>query len=75
MDVYETVKRLFKESFGNKFEPKPTDQLDQIGIDSLDLVEFMLKLETEFNIEFTTDEIADLKYVNDVLVLINQKIK
>ena len=35
----------------------------------------MLKLETEFNIEFTTDEIADLKYVNDVLNLINQKIK
>lgn len=75
MDVYEVIKKLFKENFGNKFEPKPTDQLDQIGIDSLDLVEFMLKLETEFNIEFTTDEIADLKYVNDVLVLINQKIK
>ena len=75
MDIYETVKRLFKESFGNKVEPKPSDQLGQIGIDSLDLVEFMLKLETEFSIEFSTDEIADLKYVNDVLVLINQKIK
>lgn len=75
MDVYETIKRLFKESFGSKFEPKPGDQLDKIGIDSLDLVEFMLKIETEFNIEFTTDEIADLKYVNDVLVLINEKIK
>lgn len=74
MSTYDIVKKLFQEKFGDKIEPKLTDNLLEIGIDSLDLVEFMLVLEEEFKVEFSVSEIADLKYVNDVIELINSKI-
>lgn len=74
MTTYDIVKKMFQEKFGTKVEPKPSDNLLEIGIDSLDLVEFMLLLEEEFKVEFSTEEIADLKFVNDVIELINSKI-
>lgn len=52
---------------------KYDDRLDELGLDSLDLVETMLKIEEALNIEFTSDEIVELKTIQDVVNLIESK--
>ena len=49
------------------------DSLDELGLDSLDLVETMLKIEEVLGIEFTSDEIVELKTIQDVVNLIESK--
>lgn len=50
-------------------------ELTKIGLDSLDLVEMMLNLETELNVEFDSNEIADVKTLSDVISLIEKKLQ
>ena len=52
-----------------------SDNLQAIGLDSLDLVEVMLEIEDELHIEFDSDEIAGLSTLKDVLSLIETKLK
>lgn len=54
---------------------KEEDSLKNIGLDSLDLVEVMLEIEDTLNIEFESEEIANLSTLQSVLDLINSKIK
>lgn len=49
------------------------DSLDDLGLDSLDLVETMLKIEEVLGVEFTSDEIVELKTIQDVVNLIESK--
>ncbi len=44
-----------------------------LGIDSLDLVDFVFELETELEITFEDDELMSLKTVQDVVGLVNKK--
>ncbi|MDY0214870.1 MAG: phosphopantetheine-binding protein [Bacilli bacterium] len=53
---------------------EPTMELKSLGLDSLDLVEVMMKLEEEFNIEFTNDEMLGFTTVADVLADIEKKL-
>lgn len=49
--VEEKIKQILKENKGFKDKPKLTDTLeDDLGMDSLDMVEFVMHLEEEFNI-------------------------
>ncbi len=48
--------------------------LSDLGLDSLDLVEVMMEIETELNIEFSNEEILAIKTIKDVKALINSKI-
>lgn len=50
--------------------------LDTLDVDSLDLVEITLKLENQFNIEFTDDECNQLRYwsINKLIKNIESKI-
>lgn len=53
-DIYDIVESILK----NKFQCdsiKKNINLEKIGLDSLDMVEFLLTLEEEFNIEFDTN--------------------
>lgn len=54
---------------------KEEDSLKEIGLDSLDLVEVMLEIEDALQIEFDSDEIAELSTLKSVLDLINKKLK
>ena len=49
---------------------KPREQ----GLDSLDLVEIMMELETTFNIEFTNDEMLGFETVGEVVKNIQEKV-
>ena len=54
---------------------KTTDKLNEIGLDSLDLVEVMLEIEESLNVEIKSDEILDIVTIGDLLNLIEQKTK
>lgn len=53
---------------------EPSMELKSLGLDSLDLVEVMMKLEEEFDIEFTNDEMLSFTTVADVLADIEKKL-
>lgn len=53
----------------------PEKELRELGLDSLDVVELLLGFEDEFGVEFTSDELKNLKKVNDLYNAIRAKIK
>lgn len=72
MEPLQIVKDAIKDRI-NIESIKYEDKLDELGLDSLDLVETMLKIEEVLNIEFTSDEIVELKTIQDVVNLIESK--
>lgn len=74
MDAIETVKAILSEKV-DVSNLKEEDTLTSLGLDSLDLVEVMLAIEDKLNIEFSSDEIAQLSTLKDVVKLIERKTK
>ena len=74
MDAIETVKAILSEKV-DVSNLKEEDSLTSLGLDSLDLVEVMLAIEDKLSIEFTSDEIAQLSTIKDVVKLIERKTK
>jgi acyl carrier protein len=52
----------------------PKAELRELGLDSLDLVELLIKLEEQFGIEFTNEEMPNFKTVEDVYKAIQSKL-
>ena len=48
-------------------------RLQDLGIDSLDVVEYLLEIEERYGVEFPPEEMADLKTINDLILLIEKK--
>ena len=48
-------------------------RLQDLGIDSLDVVEYLLEIEERYGVEFPSEEMADLKTINDLVLLIEKK--
>ena len=46
---------------------------DDLNLDSLDIVELMMKMEDEFNIEIPEEEAESLKNVRDVVTYLTNK--
>ena len=74
MDAIETVKAILSEKV-DVSNLKEEDSLTSLGLDSLDLVEVLLAIEDKLSIEFTSDEIAQLSTLKDVVKLIERKTK
>lgn len=74
MEPLQVVKEAIKDRI-NVDSIKYDDKLDELGLDSLDLVETMLKIEKVLGVEFTSDEIVELKTIQDVVNLIESKNK
>ena len=74
MEILEIVKEKIKDRI-NVDSINYDDRLDELGLDSLDLVETMLKIEEAVGVEFTSDEIVELKTIQDVVNLIESKKK
>ena len=47
--------------------------VDDLEVDSLDIVEFVMALEDEFGIELPEDELVDAKNVGDLLTVVHAK--
>ncbi len=67
------IEELIKEKLNIK-EINKSATLTDYGLDSLDVVEFILELEERFNITFSPSETKDLKSVGDLLALIEKKL-
>lgn len=74
MNAIETVKNILAQKIDIS-NLKEEDSLQSLGLDSLDLVEVMLSIEDELSIEFTSEEIANLSTLKDVVKLIETKTK
>lgn len=50
-----------------------TNFVDDLNLDSLDMVELMMKMEDEFGVEIPEDETENLKSIGDVVNYLNSK--
>jgi acyl carrier protein len=54
----------------------PTAQLaEDLGVDSVDAVEFALALEREFNVTLPDTALADVRTVQDVIDLVRERVE
>ncbi len=52
---------------------KETSFVDDLNLDSLDIVELMMKMEDEFGIEIPEEDAEGLKKVSDVVTYLEKK--
>lgn len=72
MSSLQTIQRMMVEQFDLKLEDLgPDAQLDNLGLDSLSVIEFMFNLEDELKIKLT-DERVELKTVGDVVKVVDR---
>ena len=74
MDVTAKLQEIVKKKLKNK-EIRPEDSLKSLGIDSLDKADIMIRIEDEFNIEFTEDEMSSIDTVAKLIDTIESKLK
>lgn len=76
MDIFEKVKDLIadqldvddKESISND-----SSITDDLGADSLDVVDLVMALEDEFGVEIPEDQVENIKTVGDIVKYIEEK--
>jgi acyl carrier protein len=74
-NVFEKVKKVVCEELGvQESEVKAESSFtEDLGADSLDIVELVMAIEEQFSIEIPDDDVANLKTVGDVVSYIEKK--
>ncbi|MBQ0111435.1 MAG: acyl carrier protein [Oscillospiraceae bacterium] len=67
--AFEKIRKILAEQFGREEDEITEDTLivDDLGADSLDVVELLMSIEDEFEIEVPDEEIENIKSVADVV--------
>lgn len=67
--VLEKVKRIIEEQLGINESEITTDSafIEDLGADSLDVVELIMAFESEFDMEIEDDEVEGISTVGDVV--------
>ncbi len=73
MNKLEEIENLIKTKL-NISEINRDATLADYGLDSLDVVEFILDLEDKYDVTFSAEETKDLKTVGSLLDLISKKL-
>lgn len=75
MEVPAKVKEVIVEQLGVDAERVKSEAsfIDDLGADSLDIVELVMAMEEEFDIEIPDEEAEKLKTVNDVVTYLKSK--
>ncbi|MCW5936867.1 MAG: acyl carrier protein [Fimbriimonadaceae bacterium] len=75
-DIFERVKKVVCEELGvTEAEVKPEASFtEDLGADSLDVVELVMALEEEFGIDIPDDDVPNLKSVGDAVSYIEGKL-
>lgn len=75
MAIQQKVKEIIVEQLGVDPERVKAEAsfIDDLGADSLDIVELVMAMEEEFDIEIPDDEAEKLKTVQDVLSYLETK--
>jgi acyl carrier protein len=76
MVVEERVSRLIVDQLGVSLEEiKPeVSFLDDLGADSLDIVELVMAMEEEFDIEIPDDDAEKIQTIGDAFAYIKEKV-
>ena len=75
-EIFEKVKTVIVEQLGVDEASVRMDSsfLDDLGADSLDIVEFIMALEEEFGIEIPDEDVEKIVTVKDVVEYISENI-
>ena len=73
MSTFDQVKKIVKEQFGVEEDEIQMSStfVDDLGADSLDIVELIMAFEEEFNIEIPDEKAEKIKTVEDVVKYID----
>lgn len=76
MSVEEKVKNIIVEQLGVDMESVTPEAsfIDDLGADSLDIVELVMTMEEEFDLEIPDEDAEKIKTVNDVINYIKTKV-
>ncbi|MBP2624271.1 acyl carrier protein [Streptococcus oricebi] len=75
-ESYQKVVELIQKWQGKDFEVTPSFNIkDELGADSVDVMEFILTVEDEFGIEISDEDIDHLATVADVVAYVDKKTK
>ena len=77
MSTFEQVKKIVKEQLGVEEDEIQMSStfVDDLGADSLDIVELIMAFEEEFNIEIPDEKAEKIKTVEDVVKYIDGETK
>ena len=76
MDIFEKVKDLIADQLdvADKDNISEASSItDDLGADSLDVVDLVMALEDEFSVEIPEDEVENIKTVGDIVKYIEDK--
>ena len=73
--VFDKVKELISEQLDVKADdiPEASNIQDDLGADSLDVVDLVMALEDEFDVEIPEDQVENIKTVGDIVKFIEDK--
>ena len=68
MDILKKLQDIVCDYRGEQIELKPETTFDELGFDSLDKVELLMKLEEEFDFQFPDDiQVAGVQELIDII--------
>lgn len=70
--IFESVKKIINEQLGLNEDEITMDSnfLEDLGADSLELIDLIMALETEFDLEVPEEDIEEIETVGDVVAYI-----
>lgn len=76
MDIFEQVKKMLCDQLDLEEEQVNEDSevIDDLGADSLDIVDLVMTLEEEFDTEIPDEDIENLKTVGDIVKYIEDRV-
>lgn len=75
-EIYAKIVEVIQEHEGADFSVSPELSLkDELGVDSVDLMEFIIDLEDTFAIEIPDEHIDHFKNISDIVTYIYGKLK
>ncbi|MFL0195942.1 acyl carrier protein [Clostridium sp. WILCCON 0269] len=75
--IFEKIQKIISEQLGIDSEEITLESsfIDDLGADSLDIVELIMAIETEFDLEIPDEEAEKVKVVGDVVEYIKAHIE
>jgi len=75
MEIMEKVKKIIVDQLGVEEDKINEDSsfIDDLGADSLDIVELIMAFEEEFDIEISDEDAEKIKVVGDVISYLEDK--
>lgn len=75
--ILEKVKAILSEQFDVEEDTLSTDTdiVEDLGADSLDIVDLIMSVESEFEIEVLDEDVENIKTVGDIADYIRERVK